>query len=292
MAIPPLTFRRDLARKLTVEEGDGNLDNLDMRITEVENNPPTAVSVSNITETATTFTVWLSDGSSFGPFTKPVATIKFRGEWAAATGYFANDLVFVTSTSTLYFVTQNHISDATFDDTLENSGENIYVTLIGPLGFSTLGGLEDVNFTFRDPVHGDVIRFDTTISDNWAAQAEEAVVYVTEATKTLGTSDLGRYFVCTHLDGCEITVPTVAGGFGEAILPVGSGRKMMFCQRGGPLTFTEDTVDVTIRRPTGLAAGTDRIGAVVEIRNVGDGSTDANVWDLYGLLAEEDAEET
>lgn len=290
MAIPPLTFRRDLARKLTMEEGDYNIENLDTRITDIENNPPTAIGISNITQTASTFTVWLSDGSFFGPFSKPVATIAFRGDWTPATGYFQNDLVFVTETSSLYFVTQNHISDASFDDSLVNSGENIYVIMIGPLGFSTLGGLEDVNFTFRDPVHGDVIRYDTTISNQWAAQAEEAVVYITEATYEPGVADLGRYFVCTHIDGCAITIGSVAANFGEAILPVGSGRKMMFCQRGGPLTFVED--DSTIHVPSGFVAGTDLVGSVVEIRNVGDGSTSPNVWHLYGLLSQEDAEET
>lgn len=292
MALPPLTFRRDKIAPLTVEEGDGNIDNLDGRIQDLENNPPTPISISNITETSTTFTVWLSNGNSIGPLTKPVATIEFRGNWQAATGYYANNLVFVPEVSSLYFVTQNHISAPSFDDTLENSGENIYLLMIGPLGFSTLGGLEDVNFTFREPVHGDVIRFDTTISDQWAAQAEEAVVYVTEATKTLGTSDLGKYFVCTHLSGCEITFPTVTGGFGTEILPMGSGRSVKFCQRGGPLTFTPDTASVTLRVPTGLIAGTDRIGAVVEAKHVGDGSLDPNVWDLFGLLAEQIADET
>jgi hypothetical protein len=43
MPLPDLTRRRDLDRPLNADEFDADIDNLDQRVTAIEDNPPTAV---------------------------------------------------------------------------------------------------------------------------------------------------------------------------------------------------------------------------------------------------------
>jgi len=59
---------------LTPAEVDGNFEAIKVALDAIEADPPTAVGISNITSTGSTFTVWLDDGSSFGPFALPTAT--------------------------------------------------------------------------------------------------------------------------------------------------------------------------------------------------------------------------
>ena len=53
-----------IAEDLSAEQVDGNFHGLDQRVTELEDNPPEAVSIANVTSTGSTFTVHLSDGSA------------------------------------------------------------------------------------------------------------------------------------------------------------------------------------------------------------------------------------
>ena len=72
-----------IAEDLSAEQVDGNFHGLDQRVTELEDNPPEAVSIANVTSTGSTFTVHLSDGSAIGPLLLPVAAFNARGSWAA-----------------------------------------------------------------------------------------------------------------------------------------------------------------------------------------------------------------
>ena len=69
-----------IAEDLSAEQVDGNFHGLDLRVTELEDNPPDAVSIANVTSTGSTFTVHLSDGSAIGPLLLPVAAFNARGE--------------------------------------------------------------------------------------------------------------------------------------------------------------------------------------------------------------------
>lgn len=71
------------------------------------------VQISNITVNGNEMTIHMDDASTFGPFTLPTATFRFRGPWAPLTNYLANDLV--TADGGLYFVNQNHLSDSAFN---------------------------------------------------------------------------------------------------------------------------------------------------------------------------------
>ncbi len=61
---------------LTAAEVDGNFYAIDQYLADLDDNPPTAVSVSNITQSGSgsNITIWLSNGSSYGPFSLPTAT--------------------------------------------------------------------------------------------------------------------------------------------------------------------------------------------------------------------------
>ncbi|TCN30352.1 hypothetical protein [Sinorhizobium americanum] len=56
---------------LTPDEVDENFYDHEQRIAEMEENPPSPVEISNITQAGNTITVHMSDGSTFGPFNLP-----------------------------------------------------------------------------------------------------------------------------------------------------------------------------------------------------------------------------
>lgn len=107
-----------LGRNLTPGEVDGNFWDHEGRISDIEDNPPAAIGISNITSNGSQFTVYLEDGTSFGPFTLPVAAFRSRGEWAAATVYFINDIVYVPG-SGVYRVVTNHTSAGSFSNSAD-----------------------------------------------------------------------------------------------------------------------------------------------------------------------------
>lgn len=286
-----LTFRDEKGSPLTSAEGDENIRHLKGMVDDVLANPPEAISISNITDTDSTFTVWLTDGSSLGPFIKPVAVIKWRGEWLPSTGYFVNDLVWVDDLATLYFVTQNHVSDTEFDDTLENSGENIYQAVLGPLVTNTLGNLDDVNYD-TVPGHGFILRYDAS-NEYWNSEHEQAIMLITANTLTLGPTHLGKVLRCNHVDGCTVTIPNhggtdwdLNGVDGEQILYSASGRRVTLIQLGGPITV-EGAASVHVLSPEGYLNNTNGVNHVIELLHTSDigGSLDVdNVWHLYGML--------
>lgn len=62
---PVLTRRRDLARPLSADEFDADIDNLDGRITTLEGDPPAAVSIASITAVGDQMTITLTDATTF-----------------------------------------------------------------------------------------------------------------------------------------------------------------------------------------------------------------------------------
>lgn len=87
------------------------------------------IQIANITVTGNQMTIHMDDASTFGPFTLPTATLRFRGAWLPLTAYLANDLF--TADSGLYFVKQDHTSDTDF---LPDAGnmQGVYAELIMP----------------------------------------------------------------------------------------------------------------------------------------------------------------
>ena len=156
-----------LGRNLTPAEVDGNFWDHEGRLDDLETNPPEAVGISNITSNGSQIIVYLDNGTSFGPFTLPIAAFRSRGEWAASTGYFANDFVVVPGYG-VYLVLTAHTSGSTFNENLQGASGDVYQLL--------------------SPNHPSVI---TTIS----AAAYEP-----------GQTDANKYLRCTNPAGCVITL--------------------------------------------------------------------------------------
>lgn len=155
-----------VGRRLLVSEVDTNFYGHDTRLTSLETNPPTAVGISNIVVSGTQMTIYLSNGTSFGPFTLPTAVFRVRGDWAANTVYAAMDLVYVAS-SGLYLVLQDHTSGATFDPDLSSSTGDVYQQVLPVL---TPAAIKTVGATSYEP----------------------------------GPTDAGKYIRCTSSTGCVI----------------------------------------------------------------------------------------
>jgi hypothetical protein len=220
-------------RNLTAGEVDDNFYGHETRIGDLETDPPAAVGISNFVVDGTQLTIFLSNGTQFGPYTLPTAVFRSRGEWAAATGYFAMDLVTVAG-SGLYLVLQNHTSDATFDEDATNSSGDLY-QLIFP------------------------------------SYAPAAVKTVSTATYTPGLADANKYHRCTV--ACVITIPS-------GLFPLNT--ELHFRQAStGPLTIINDDSGGIINTVEGFDSATDRLGAVVTVKQV---ATD--VWDIFGQMAE------
>lgn len=98
---------------LTAAEVDGNFNDLDTRVTEIETNPPNAISIDSIDVTGNLMTITMTDASTLGPFVLPTARFRWVGEWQANTEYFENDVFF--KGLSVFSVLVQHTSAATFD---------------------------------------------------------------------------------------------------------------------------------------------------------------------------------
>lgn len=119
---------------LTPAEVDNNFWGIVQRVLAIETNPPSPAEISNIEVVGTQMMIYLSNGDSYGPYTLPYATFRFRGEWAPATNYVFMDIVTVRQKG-LYFIDQTHTSDATFDPTKQLGGEDVYTLMFGELAY-------------------------------------------------------------------------------------------------------------------------------------------------------------
>lgn len=113
-----------IGQNLSAAQVDGNFRHLDQRMTGLEDAPPQALSISNVTSTGATMTVHLTDGSTIGPLVLPVAAFYVHGEWQPSTLYALNDVF--RHGNAAYVVRVDHTSAATFDPALSISGENFY----------------------------------------------------------------------------------------------------------------------------------------------------------------------
>ena len=156
-----------LGRNLTPAEVDGNFYDLKLRVEEIEDNPPAAIGISNITSNGSQLMVYLEDGTSFGPFSLPIAAFRSRGNWAASIAYFANDFV-VAAGYGVYLVLTDHTSGSTFNENLQGADGDVYQLL--------------------SPNHPSVI------STKTAASYEP------------GQTDANKYLRCTNAAGCVITL--------------------------------------------------------------------------------------
>lgn len=138
MSLPPLTFRSVVGRPLSSDEADGNIHNLDDRITDIETGPNTAISIDYIAQAGgDQFYITLTNHDIQGPFTIPTSNWNDRGAWLASFAYAAFDIV--VNGNSVYLVNVAHTSGLTFDPgATDGDAHNLYSKLItalqGPQG--------------------------------------------------------------------------------------------------------------------------------------------------------------
>lgn len=98
---------------LTAAEIDNNFFEMLERAADLEANPAQPVNIESIELNGVTFLVTMTDATTRGPFTLPVAYFKWKGEWQPSTEYDNLDLVYVQDDG-LYVVKEFHISDVAF----------------------------------------------------------------------------------------------------------------------------------------------------------------------------------
>lgn len=110
---------------------DENFYEADQRMDALEANPPDPISVETVTSDGETFSVILTDGTQFGPFTLPTATFEMLGEWQPLTPYTPNK--FFSEGGFTYLINFAHTSAASFDPNANDGlGHNFYSLLPFP----------------------------------------------------------------------------------------------------------------------------------------------------------------
>lgn len=104
--------------RLTPPEVDENFYAIEQAVNALIEDPTAAVNIADITVVGNQMTIIMTDSSTFGPFTLPVASLVWTGEWLPTHAYLANNLFTGTDPATgesgLYFVNRDFTSGATF----------------------------------------------------------------------------------------------------------------------------------------------------------------------------------
>jgi len=116
--------------RLTSLEADGNVHDLDGRVRNLEDNPPEGIGIDHFSVSGNALTIFLSNGSTHGPFSLPSASWRWAGEWQPLTLYYTLDLV--AQGGSIYLVQHNHTSDATFAADAEDIDGFRYARLLSP----------------------------------------------------------------------------------------------------------------------------------------------------------------
>jgi hypothetical protein len=161
---------------LEASEVDTNFWNLAEAIYALQANPAVPNGIATITVSGTQMTITLHDGTVLGPYTLPVLTFRWRGEWTPSTTYAELD-TFTVSTANgavdpltvrygIFMVLIGHTSPSIFNpDQTDGSGNPVLQQLFGSTDtlLKTLGDVSIDQPPGSNPlVDGQVLRFDTT----------------------------------------------------------------------------------------------------------------------------------
>lgn len=134
-----MTFRTDDGTKWGAGKG-ANLDPVEVdenfwevmeRLTDLETNPPAAISIDSFEVNNNQMTIHMTDGSTQGPFTIPTAEWHWTGEWRTNTVYLINDMF--SFGGAIYQVLVTHTSDvSTFDPNALSGSGYVYNLLLDP----------------------------------------------------------------------------------------------------------------------------------------------------------------
>lgn len=118
---------------LTADEIDANMFEFITRIEALETAQPTPAEIVSITMSGAQMTVHLSNGSSIGPVTVPVASMQYQGDWTNLMPLDENDLFSVPQVG-MFLVLKAHTTPATptaFDQYYTVSGSPAYYKVFG-----------------------------------------------------------------------------------------------------------------------------------------------------------------
>lgn len=122
----------DASGDLTPSQVDNNFWTLYTRLKELEDNPPEAVDIIGFTVIGSQFQVNMSDGSTLGPYSLPIATFRMVGDWTNSTAYLQLDILTVPHDG-VYMVNVGHTtpaSPATFDPLADDGSGNLLYTKV------------------------------------------------------------------------------------------------------------------------------------------------------------------
>jgi hypothetical protein len=118
---------------LEPSEVDSNFWSLAQAIYDLQANPADPIGIATITVSGTQMTITLTDGTVLGPYTLPVLTFRWRGEWTPGTAYAVLDVVTVTGTG-IFMCQVAHTSPPTFDLSQIIGGTQVWYFLFGAVG--------------------------------------------------------------------------------------------------------------------------------------------------------------
>jgi hypothetical protein len=133
---------------LQPSEVDSNFYSLAQAIVNIQDNPEEPNGIYSITVSGTQMIITLSDGTVLGPYTLPVLTFRWRGEWGPYDSYAQLD-VFTVTHQGIYMVQVAHTGTGDpfdpfkWDDT---AGMPVFIQLFGAVDAS-LSALPDVALT-------------------------------------------------------------------------------------------------------------------------------------------------
>ncbi len=109
---------------LTHTQVDTNFHELHLLI-QAASSPETR-GIDSITTNGSQMTIYLTDGSTQGPFTLPRATMEWRGNFTPTMGYSINDVLAEPISGSVYIVQVPHSGDPAFDPNRQIGGQQVY----------------------------------------------------------------------------------------------------------------------------------------------------------------------
>jgi hypothetical protein len=217
---------------LTPAQVDNNFYFLDQLINQLssEISGGAVVSIATITATGNIMTITLTSGTVIN-LTIPVATFRWRGNWAPTTTYAVNDIIVDGNTGNVYLVLFAHVSGASFNPGANDGLGHYYYQLM---------------LANQTPVLWPVVYSHTS--------------YFFE----LQLANAGGYFRCKGASpGTLVAVPP------NAQIAFSIDTEIHFHQVGGPIVFEQlSGFSVKINVPQGFLPQTDRVGATVTLKKV------------------------
>jgi hypothetical protein len=154
-------------------EVDNNFWSIAEAIVALETNPAMPVGIASITVSGTQMYITLTDSTVLGPYTLPVLTFRWRGEWEPNADYVALDVVTVTNTG-IFMCQVSHTSGDTFDIRQEIGGTLVWLQLFGSVD-ARLSGLSDVVLT--DPLPDTSILMWNAPALQWHDQVPGSILF-------------------------------------------------------------------------------------------------------------------